>query len=248
MSLLLTNYNMSQKILDTLDKTYELKLRNKLFNGDLLFKSNKVFIYANILNILNMHNNLDKRIIDKIDIIKEKSISYIKKNNYNKEYIILMISLITSVNIYKKTEGYFESIKEYDDIIFKRDIDYIYNNTYNFVDPTKSNLSKTFDKAFNITYDIYDFIKYILNEGPLLPIGDRIFEYYLNKFKNILSISNINKLIKKYNIYAYTKNTCVSDSFIKSPIYNDLSFIDLIDEIYNDTLIEINKYLDLIFK
>lgn len=55
-------------------------MRKTLFNGDLLFKSNSVFLYSNILNILKLYNlNIDKRVIDNFDIIKEKKYNLYKK-------------------------------------------------------------------------------------------------------------------------------------------------------------------------
>lgn len=250
MPLILSNYLISKELVDKLDLTYEIKMRKNLYYGDLLFKSDKIFLYANLLNILKLYNlNIDERIIKNIEIIKEKSITYIKNHDYNRELMMLMLNLITSVNIYEKTEPYFNYFKGYDANLLKRDIDYLYNlyekTSY---EPTKNNLTKVFDKAFDITFDILDFIKYILNIGPKIPVGDRIFEITLKEFKKILSMSNINKLNKKYTSYSYTKNTCVSESFIASPIYGEESYLDIIEEVKNISEKDCVDYLNKLLK
>lgn len=250
MPLILSNYLISNEIIETLDSTYEIKMRKTLFNGDLLFKSNSVFLYSNILNILKLYNlNIDKRVIDNFDIIKEKSIIYIKNHNYNRDHMILILTLICAINLENKTKPYFNFFKGYDPIILQRDIDFLYNlYKESGIDASKNNLTKIFDKSFEITFDTFDFIKYILNIGPKIPVGDRIFEVSISEFKKILSMSNINKLSKKHTEYFYTKNTCVSEAFIASPIYAEASYLDIIEEIKKKNEKECTEYLNKLLK
>lgn len=264
MPLIMTNFLLANRLLNELDKTYEINIRKNLNNGDLLFKSDKVFTYSNFFEIVkfydlrinknnsyDLYDSLNKE--ETFQNIIDNSISYIKSNSFNKDNIILLLSIITAYNIKKVTDPYFLHFKEkfsWDINIQSRDADYYYS-----LDNCEINLSipltKTFDKSFIYSFIDFDFIKQIFNNNLWFPLGDKLFEKSLDGFRKYLSKKKLSKVIKNpYPFYFYVedKKTLTNKEFLKSKHFENNSFYDLLEIAYNNSLNQANKILTKIYK
>ncbi|MGM9971913.1 MAG: hypothetical protein ACI35W_05845 [Anaeroplasmataceae bacterium] len=253
MPLTMTNYLLTTKLLNYLDETYETATRKKLNNGDMLFKSDKVFLFSNFFEVLNIENKYsiyDSFLDDKIfKNIKDITIKYIKNNHYNKENIIFIISIITARQIKIHTDLYFNYFNEkfsWDNNIQSTDADYYYtvdNSNYDFKTP----LAQKFDKSFILDFDDYDFIKSIINDSLFFPLGDKLFLEQANKFQKILSHKKASFSKYKYYYYKKEKNTLTNKEFLKAKHFKNNSFYDILEDAYNDAYKEAKSLLNDVF-
>lgn len=246
MSLIMTNYLISKKLLNELDTSYLTSIRKKLNYTD-LFKSDKLFIYSNFLEIINISNdyNIKESLLDdlKWNTFIDNNITYIKTHNYNKENIIFLLSILTSRNIYINTTSYFNYFTTYNKEQLIKDVDYYYSLNQEY-DLNKS-LYNTFSNAYYLDFIDTDYIKTVINNTIYFPYCDILLNNNIDIFKKITKkTKSLNKHNKKYY---YNKKNIINNDFLNETNYNNKSYIDIINNIYNMTYIEAIKILDQIY-
>lgn len=247
MPLIMTNYIITSNIIKKLDLNYEVDIRKKLDNGKYLFKSDKIFLYSNFLEIIDAyHSNysITNKILDENiwGNILSNSTEYIRKNHYNKENILFLLSIMITRNIRLKTKYYFDFYQDkykWNSDILMRDHDYYYASLNSNYDLTKP-LINNFTKAFNYDFNDSDFIKNLINDNLYFPLGDRLFFASTNEFKKIISKKSSHKTLYKKFYYTNEKKNLTNKEFLNSPHYNKTSYNDLLESIfidsYNDAL------------
>lgn len=237
MALLITNYLLFDKVLKKLDLSFETSRRMKTQNGDLMFKTKKAFLYANINSISlveNKHNLVD---ID-YKLFKNK---YIADKNFDHDMILMNIGIISSTILKECTLDYFSNLKGFDKLTFSRDIDILMGKS-NGIDLDKG-LNKVFDIDLNIVFKELDYIKFLLNDQQFFPLGDVHFENNINTLKRLFRKK---RFFKNNNLkeYLYHSKCSMSDEFINSKVYNNTkSFNDIFNEAFDKAFKEIDKYL-----
>lgn len=234
MPLLITNYVFYTRLLEKLDSDFEVKLRSKTPNGDLMFKTDRGFLYSNIMPIIrvnNTHNLVDLK-YNRFENLQ------VQKTNYDREIILMNIAIIASSILEESIKPYMAEIKGYDDSVIERDIDILVakNNAISL----EKRLTKTFDKSFIVSFKELDYIKYLFNRQQFFPLADIYFENNTRYLKKLLNKKVYSKKTKLYN---YKAKINLSDEFINSKVYKNKSLNNVIDEAFNDAYLEIEKYL-----
>ncbi len=235
MPLLLTSYKFVSDILNLLDEKYEVSKRKTMPRGDIMFKTDKCFMYSNIFNIFSINDkySISKRLLNSLDELELKTIQYIKNEKYDTRVILMSISLLSIKELDKSLSKTFDNYSLSD----LRDIDYLFAKKNN-LDPYS--IIKTFDKSFIADFKELDFISFIVNEEIKFPLADKIFEDNLKKLHRILSYNKIERILnKKYNNYYY--------NLFDGKNVNIMKFQLFYDEILDKTFNTITKYLNYIY-
>lgn len=228
---LLTNTIFYEKLLEALDKNFEIKYRNQ---DDTMFKTDKSFLYANISNILDINNpyNLEK-------ITTSFDNKYLVKNNFSHEIILINIAIISTNILSDELNKFYNSIKGIEKEKAIIDLDKLFAKDNN-VDVN----FKKYSKSFIPNIKELNYIQKLYNDQQHFPLGDIYFMNALKKFKKIINKRFINK---KYNKYNYNKSLDFSDEFINSKIHNSLSYNDVInntlEKAYNEAYTYLKKVL-----
>ena len=201
MPLLLTSYIFTTKVMDKIDKNYEIKKRQTIKDGNKMFTSDKFFIYSNLLNILSINDKYDvaKKLLDSLDELEGDTSEYIMKNRFDKNIILISSSLICMYSFNKSFEEYFKKYNE-EDI---RDLDYMFSSK-NDLNPL--NILNDFDKALLVEFKEYDFIKFLINKEIHFPYGEKQLENNLKTLKKALKYNFLSQPFhKKYKPFFYNK-------------------------------------------
>lgn len=213
-------------LLSRLDDGFELNVRSMMNDGSLMFKTDKAFLYANISNILDISNNHNLS-----DLEYNFRDAYIKSYNYNYMMIKINLAIIASKTLKRFTRIIFNAVpnseKEFE-------IAYLKYSGY-------KNIADLFDNSFNPTLEELDYIKYLYEYQQYFPLGDKYFNNALLKFEKIIKKHHF--ISKKYSDYNYNIKTSFTDDNLTSPIYNNKSFIDIINTALDGAYNEANKYL-----
>lgn len=216
---LVTSALFYKKLLEKLDNSFELKLREKMSTGDILFKTEKHFLYGNISNIIETNNP------HKLKPLGYKNLDnkYIINHDFDKDLMLINIGIISSAVLNKYLSIYFSSLSGFNAEIARRDIDIIYAKSAGI----SKNIIKEFDKSFITTFKELDFIKHQYNKQYFFPVGDLYFENALRLLKRLLGKKI--RFTKKSKLYNYKAKPGLSDEFINSKVDSNKSFIDIID-------------------
>ena len=201
MPLLLTSYIFTTKVMDKIDKNYEIKKRQTIKDGNKMFTSDKFFLYSNLLNILSINDKYDvaKKLLDSLDELEGDTSEYIMKNRFDKNIILISSSLICMYSFNKSYEEYLKKYNE-EDI---RDLDYMFSSK-NDLNPL--NILNDFDKALLVEFKEYDFIKFLINKEIHFPYGEKQLENNLKTLKKVLKYNFlIQPFHKKYKPFFYNK-------------------------------------------
>ncbi len=224
MNLNMTNYIFQTKVLNSLDAIYYEKLN---------FNLNKVFSYANLLNIYSNYDNynIDKKLLTKTKDLVYSMIKYIKNNYYNENNSLILYSIVSSIVLNKYLKDY--------DITNNYDLDYAYSlhSSYNL---DNFNMVTFFDKSF--IFDFYDleFLRYNINKVYFFPYADKILLKSIKKYKRKINKKNIfNKL------YKYNKDINIDLTLFNELLENALHETNLFINAINDYLY-LNKEKPLI--
>ena len=216
-------YNM---LLSRLDEGFELNVRSMMEDGSLMFKTDKALLYSNISDILDISNNHNLK-----ELEYNFRDAYIKSYNYNYMMIKINLGIISSRALKRFTRIIFNAVpnseKEFE-IAFLKYKGY-------------ERINDLFDNSFNPSLEELDYIKYLYEYQQYFPLGDKYFNNALIKFESIIKRHHF--IPKKYSDYNYNIKQSFKEDNLTSPIYNNKSFIDIINTALDAAYNEANKYL-----
>ncbi|MGL4949937.1 MAG: hypothetical protein ACRC5M_06115 [Anaeroplasmataceae bacterium] len=241
MSLYITNYLFTKKIIDTLDKKYKALIDNE-----------KLFTYANFINILDLYNlsvikkndkyHLSKNIYEsnKYFLISTMC-SYIKQNNYSNENVLLLYAMICNISIRKHLEPCF--ISEKDKIKYDN---YVYSLNKSF-SSSKVKISKRFRNAFLFSYTDFDFINEFMSKVCLFKSSEGILKISLKKLRKLLKTSRFNKiLISIFEIFKKDDDKYSNHINVLSKKIRKLKTYKTIDNKFSIINKEVNELIEMI--
>ncbi|MCR5706510.1 MAG: hypothetical protein K6G48_06925 [Acholeplasmatales bacterium] len=198
MPLLLTSYIFNNEIFDMLDKEYEVKRRQSLAHGSTMFKTNKSFLYSNILDILSIEDkyNVSKRLLESLDELEAATYEYILARKFDTQIIQIGLSLIIQKSLYDEIEDLISTYSK-EDI---RDLDYMVAKKHSV---PVTNLAKEFDESFVVEFKEYDFIKFLVNKETSFPLAEKVLERNLNLLSKALKRNRLQQVFHKKNVEFY---------------------------------------------
>lgn len=233
---LATNTAFYMMLLEKLDNEFEPKLRAKMQNGDIMFKTDKPFLYANIQEVINLNN---------YHMIKPLEASFLfevpNDTRYDHDVILMNIGIISSLTLLEHLAPIFTEISGLSVESAQYELDLAFHKSQ-----TNESLYSINDKSFIPSFKELDHISFLLNRQTAFPMGNIYFENNLNLLKKLLKKKHLFK--KKYSLYNYNKKPILKKEDLDTKLSSNHSYNDLINRSLSYAFDNVLKYLKDLLK